>query len=315
MSPYLYYDYMAYIERYTRLFTFYRPRVAVLSDSDGEVLMAVPLKGSLTLSHYRLLGDIQGCDRTDAIFRGDLTRQERVRLSQEFYSRFGAKAKLCRLQEGSPLVEALPEKRITFRQSMLYVHIAIEGDWEKHSLKLSKGVRQNIRTAFNRCLRDGKSLRLEVFGPDRPVDDMMWKKIMKLYFERLFSHYKKGKIRNPLEGLWRHFFYFRLKHDSLSLRRLKNSFHAVLLDEGKVVAFLSGMLTRDGGTLTVPRLAIDSGYSFYSPGYLLIAEVIDYLWKNTRVRELDMSRGAEKYKYDMGGAPYTAEDAYISRSL
>lgn len=315
MSPYLHYDYVAYIERYTRLFTLYRPRVGVFRDAAGEPLMLVPLKGSLNFGSYRLLADIQGSDRCDAMYRKDLSIEERERLCSEFYSIFRSRAKLYRLQEGSPLLSQAPEDRITYRHTEPYVRVEVLKDWDGQFGKLSRGVRQNVRTAYNRMRREGKDFKLEVFDSARPVDGKMWKKIMDLYFERLFSRYESRKVGNFLDRFRWHFNYFHLKHDSLSLRHLPNSFLAVLLDGDAPVAFLSGLFTHDRRTLTVPRLAMDEAYAFYSPGYLLLCETLRYLGGETSVSELDLSRGDEKYKFDMGGTPYKTTDIHVCRSL
>lgn len=65
----------------------------------------------------------------------------------------------------------------------------------------------------------------------------------------------------------------------------------------------------------MPRLAIDDNYRFYSPGYVLLAETLKYLGANTEVHELDLSRGEEKYKLDLGGTPYKTTDILLSKSL
>ena len=71
---------------------------------------------------------------------------------------------------------------------------------------------------------------------------------------------------------------------------------------------MNGLKTHDGATVSVPRLAIDSEYSFYSPGYVLINEVIKYIAAHPVLNELDLSRGDEKYKLDFGGKLYYTYD-------
>jgi CelD/BcsL family acetyltransferase involved in cellulose biosynthesis len=315
MSPFLYYDYLAYVEHFTRRFSFYHPRVACMNDNNGSPLMLVPLKGSLNLGYYKMLGDIRGCDRTDALYKPELSTEERVAVTRAFYSAFKSKAKLHRLQEQSPMVSEAPAELLLSLQTNTYVSIAVDKDWNEHFGKLHRNVRQSMRTAYNRMKRDGKQFKLEIFDAARPIDRIMWKKIMKLYFERIFTHYKQKKIRSLFGRLYWHFNYFYIKHDTLSLHHLANSFHAVLMEGERPMAFLSGMMTHDGHTITVPRLAIDDNYRFYSPGYVLLAETLNYLGTNTGVHELDLSRGEEKYKFDLGGIPYKTTDIILSKSL
>jgi CelD/BcsL family acetyltransferase involved in cellulose biosynthesis len=315
MSPFLYYDYLAYVEHFTRRFSFYHPRVACMNDNNGSPLMLVPLKGSLNLGYYKMLGDIRGCDRTDALYKPELSTEERVAVTRAFYSAFKSKAKLHRLQEQSPMVSEAPAELLLSLQTNTYVSIAVDKDWNEHFGKLHRNVRQSMRTAYNRMKRDGKQFKLEIFDAARPIDRIMWKKIMKLYFERMFTHYKQNKIRSLFGRLYWHFNYFYIKHDTLSLHHLANGFHAVLMEGERPMAFLSGMMTHDGHTITVPRLAIDDNYRFYSPGYVLLAETLNYLGTNTGVHELDLSRGEEKYKFDLGGIPYKTTDIILSKSL
>ncbi len=315
MSPFLYYDYLAYVEHFTRYFSFYRPRVACMSDNNGCPLMLVPLKGSLTLGYYKMLGDIRGCDRTDALYKPELSEEERAEVTKAFYSSFKSKAKLHRLHEQSPMVSEVPAERLRSLQTKTYVHIGVNNDWNEHFGKLHRNVRQSMRTAYNRMKRNGKEFKLEIFDADRPIDRIMWNKIMKLYFERIFTHYKQNKIRSLFGRFFWHFDYFHLKHDTLSLHHLANSFHAVLMEKERPVAFLSALMTHDGHTITVPRLAIDDNYRFYSPGYVLLAETLKYLGANTEVHELDLSRGEEKYKLDLGGISYKTTDILLSKSL
>jgi hypothetical protein len=48
---------------------------------------------------------------------------------------------------------------------------------------------------------------------------------------------------------------------------------------------------------------------------VLLAETLKYLGANTEVHELDLSRGEEKYKLDLGGTPYKTTDILLSKSL
>ena len=308
LSPYLHYRYMSFICRYTSLYTFYRPRVACISDSAGKIVMMVPLKGSLTLSYFKMLGDIQGCDRTDALYHPSLSAAERDEATRYFYGSMRCKMKLHRLQEGSPMVSMAPEDRIRKAETNPYVRIAVPADHEAHLKSLSPSVRQNLRTAYNRMRRDGKEFTSEILGGGVPVSNEVWKEIMDLYFTRLFSKYKKAKASNPLSLLRWKIIYYRLKHDTLSLKALPNARHILLRDSGRLVAFMSGFLTADGSCLTIPRLAIDGEYRFYSPGYILLDQALRLLEKEGSVTELDMSRGDEKYKFDMGGSPYITTD-------
>ena len=51
----------------------------------------------------------------------------------------------------------------------------------------------------------------------------------------------------------------------------------------------------------VPRLSICDDFSFFSPGMILINEVIKFFIESNQIHCLDLSQGNEKYKYQMGG--------------
>lgn len=307
MSPFLHYDYMHYVYRCTILTKPYRPRVACIFEGE-KPLMLLALMGSLDGRYWKLLGDIQGCDRTDALWEPSLTHEERIRVAAFFFGSVRKKIKLHRIEDGSPLLDALPQDRVYYKNVEPYVRIPVPDDVDEHISGLSSSVRQNIRTAFNRLRRDGIEVRLEVFDEANPVSDVVWKKIMDLYFARLFSKYKSDRVRSPFARLRQRFMYYHVKHDTLSLHRLPNSWHAVLWHGDRIVAFMNGLLTHDGQVVSVPRLAIDSQYGFYSPGYVLTVEVLRYIAAHPTLRELDLSRGDEKYKLDMGGLLYSGSD-------
>ena len=66
------------------------------------------------------------------------------------------------------------------------------------------------------------------------------------------------------------------------------------------------ILYREEVGVIVPKLAIDSDYSFYSPGVIMISEYIKKLCSNNNNNEyyIDLSRGDERYKTVLGGIVY-----------
>ncbi|MBR3562532.1 MAG: GNAT family N-acetyltransferase [Bacteroidales bacterium] len=304
MSPFLYYDYLHYVYTDTVKSCKYFPKVACILSAD-ETVMLVALKKSLDLRYWKMLGDIQGCDRTDAMWKPSLTTAERVETARFFLDSIRKRFKLNRIQSDSPLLSCMPEDRIIHKKERLNVRIAVPDDSDALLKNLGHSVRQNIRTAYNRMKRDGIEFKLEVYDADRPISDAIWKELMDLYFERLFSRYKRKKARFLLGRLIQKHLYYNLKHDTHSLHYLPNSMHAVLYFGDRMAAFMSGLKTRDGKVVSVPRLAIDSSFGFYSPGYILITEVIKYISAHPVLCELDLSRGEEKYKTDMGGQLYS----------
>ena len=308
MSPFLHFDYLRYTYHYTRrIKPLYRPRVACVFHND-EIVMLAALKGSFNRKYWRMLGDIQGCDETNALWKIGLTPEEKNLVTRFFYDAVPEKLQLRRIQADSPLLSCIPEGRLAGRAEKTYVRIPVPEDPDELLGSLSSSVRQNIRTAYNRMRRDGVDYRLEVFDAAHPVSDEVWGKIMDLYFDRLFSQYKSEKIHSWFSKRRMRRRYYKLKHDTLSLHYLLNSFIAVLWNGDRVMAFMNGLTTYDRTRVSIPRLAIDAGYRFYSPGYVLITEVIRYIAAHPTLKELDLSRGDERYKLDMGGQVYSTAD-------
>ena len=312
MSPFLHYDYLRYLARFTRrIKPLYRLRIACVLQGE-EILLLVPLKGGSR--YWRMLGELQGCDRTDALWKPSLTVAEREELAAFFYRSVPQKLKLHRIQCDSPLLARLPEDRLENAVQVTYARSPVPDDPELLLKSLSSSVRQNIRTAYNRMKRDGIDYRLDIYDADHPVSDGVWKQMMDLYFDRVFSKYRSEQVRSWWGRRKKRRIYYRYKHDTLSLHYLPNSFHAVLWSGDHIIALMNGLKTHDGKTAVIPRLAIDTAFGFYSPGYVLLTEVIRYIASHPVLQELDLSRGDEKYKFDMGGQPYTTTDIDLKAS-
>ena len=309
-TPYLRYNYLKYVWSYTRRFAPYEAKVACVS-SQQRIVMIVPVKYSLFRRYWKFLGDLQGCNRTDALFLPELSDDEKLEASRCFLSGMKAKGRLNRLQDGSVLRKAIPDASILKESRRTYVHIPIQGNYESYFSSLSSSVRQNVRTAYNRMRRDGHEFVLRVFeGPDA-LSEEVWKAMMDVYCERLFGRYKKKKIHGVLSRMYWKNYYHNIKFDTKALRQLPECFHAALYDGDRIVAMMSGLKTGSGKELTVPRLAIDIDYRFYSPGYILVNEVLKFMYAEGRFTMLDLGRGDERYKSDMGGVAYTTTDMVI----
>lgn len=76
-------------------------------------------------------------------------------------------------------------------------------------------------------------------------------------------------------------------------------------------AFMVGYVNNDNASVVVPKLAINDCYRHYSPGIILINETIKQLITRG-IKELDLARGTERYKFVMGGALYHTLNTEIS---
>lgn len=312
LSPFLYFDYVREIYRQTRYHDLkYRPVFACVEGPKG-MLMIAPLKWNVFKRNYKLLADTQGCGQTDFLFAPS-TDADTLRACVElFAARIGHKVIFRRMNEHSPVTGILRGMgRITKEARLQCVTLSFGEDFDAHLKTLSASVRQNIRTAYNRMKRDDVTCTLQLFTASNRMSSLMYKDVMRLYLERLFLKYTSQR---GLKRLWRighHTFVYKYwKHDTISLRANPNTFHALLFINGELASFMAGFMDNEQQKLVIPRLAIDHAFKFYSPGYVLLCETMRQLIANTAIRELDLSRGDERYKFDLGGQPYYT-DSYV----
>ena len=314
-SPFLYFGYLKSVYWQTRFFVWqYNPVVAVVEDDGGDILMLAPLKRNIYTHAYKMLGDIRGCGETDFLFAPGLSDELKENCVLQFMKHVRGKIIFRRINSGSCVTKILRNHGyLSSVRETPCVKICFGDDIDAHIKTLSSSVRQNIRTAYNRMRRDSMSYELKVFVGENIMDSKVGKDIMNIYVKRQKLKYSKHKnlINLPFAFVGK-FKYSHILHDSISLRRDGNAFHSVLYINGKAVSFMSGFADNRGCRVVIPRLAIDIDYGFYSPGYVMILETMRYLVANTNIRILDLSRGNEKYKLDLGGTSYST-DIYTCR--
>ena len=318
--PFVYWDYLRYVVRDGRWNPFTRDRMACVREN-GMIRMIVPLRRHGRT--WRMLGDEPGCDVADALFQPGLDPGKKAACVRFFLDRIPGKLALDRIPDGSPFLEGIPRKRIVSDHTVTYVNIPIPHCWDEYLPSLSTNARQNVRKAYRRMEKDGVAYRLELYAPlCKPLPAVVWKQMMQTYCRRRIAKYRKGVFSDETKGgivvqtlKYLHYItlkclWFRTKHDARSLRKEPNALHFVLWDGNRMMAFMSGFLTADKTNYSVPRIAINEDYGFYSPGCILISETLRCL-SSSQVRNLDLTRGDEPYKFKMGGTEYHTHDLVL----
>ena len=324
VSPFMYYEYMKYIVREEGHKPCHKVRIACIKDLSDEIMMIIPLVHVCGLKpYYKMLGDIGGCDIADALYKAGITEKKRLSLIAFFYDSLPGRMELRRLYEKSPLYLNAPAERIVSDEEIGYADIPVPNDWNEYLSSLSGYSRHNVTRAFRRLDRDGIEHRLEVYGGERPVPKDVWSLLMKTYYARFHAKYKRGVFSDETKGgifvqtakyihyrtfkkLW-----FYTKHDSYSIPELENSRIYVLWNKDDMIAFCCGFLTHDKVICSYPRLAINEKYNYYTPGCVLLAEVLQYYMKEGITEHLDLSRGDEQYKFKMGANLYHTHDIVL----
>lgn len=300
LLPYMYYYYNKCIcDSYWlyQLKGFQRPLFAVCYKDNTPIFIA-PLAKSITGRFCKMLGDIQGSDNIDFIYASDIDREILGQCIESVRKTVGGEISCSRINADSLVLDYIrniaPGHRI---EPYPHVNVKFGDDFNEYFKGLSKNSRQNIRTSLNRIVKDGTTVEFKVAHTENEIA-----KVLDLYYSRMRNRYRIGmsaaRIR-LMEYIGRHF-----KHDTRSLTTSDNRFICYLEINGEMASCMLGLKNRQETLITVPRLSINDKFSKYSPGNLLIYECVKYLIDHTSIRNLDLSRGNEKYKYIMGGVEY-----------
>ena len=168
------------------------------------------------------------------------------------------------------------------------------GEYEEYVKSLSKSTRQNLRTAKNRIIKDGRQFSL-VSNLEANLPASTINNCVSIYSNRQGSKYGKGFLNRISVNTINYTTAMMRKNDGVIF---------VLEIDGNVAAFMFGYINREKNSIEIPKLAIDETYAFYSPGMILVDQTIEYLQENTNIRTLDLCRGTENYKLKMGGEIY-----------
>lgn len=177
------------------------------------------------------------------------------------------------------------------------------GSHEEYFAELNKHTKQNVRTAYNRLRRDNHVIEHVFYSAvglgedirtDKGLSDLRsCRKVYRCRQEARYKHY----------GLKYRFILSKANYTTLSVPGGIGFVSLVKID-GKIGAFMEGYVNEQRGALEIPRLAIDDEFGWYSPGLVLVNETAKFLYAETGIRHIDLCRGTEKYKTDMGGEIY-----------
>lgn len=162
--------------------------------------------------------------------------------------------------------------------------------YEDYYNSLSKHMKQNIRTSYNRLRTDEKVYEFSCVDYSNISKDT-YIKLQNLYIIRQIQRYDKS-------------FFYKLfvKYIDLGTKIHKSSIvnvkACILWIDGTIAAYYDAIM--DGTVVIIPRLAIADGFERYSPGVLLINESIKEFIKSD-IKIIDLTHGTEQYKLSMGG--------------
>ena len=178
------------------------------------------------------------------------------------------------------------------------VRCAVPESKEDNYGALSKSVRQTIRTTYNRFEKEGIISNVEIYRGYN-FGGMELKELNDLYNRREAEwHHREyvapnGNSINPLKKIVGKV--FKNKDALINYSHSDKFIFVKCMIDGKLAGFFYGVSDASGYCI-VPTLAINSDYSKYSPGLLMIYGFINDGIENENLSIFDLSRGDETYK-------------------
>lgn len=258
-------------------------------------IMILPLFKKWFKNSYVLFGYKAGCGYLDAIYSNAMDIKKMGECFAALKEQFSiSEIEMYYVKESSVLGEYISKTK----QEVIKTNcttIFLPNAFDEYQASLSKNVRQNIRTAYNRLNKKEKKYSLEIFNSAELTKNLR-EQLLGLYIERQMKHYKKGG------GLFFKLFVKFVDVGTKIPNEIPNKTKTFLLKiDGKVAAYFDAIYDKDEQTITIPRLAIDEMFSWFSPGIILLNESIKKLLKEGTVKKIDLTHGDERYKLAMGG--------------
>ena len=310
ISPYMSYDFQKEYKKklWTSRKTFFSKYIVYKAYENENLIAIIPLLK--IKDKIYIAGDFRATGYLDFIYSDNITDVELDNLVKSFLTFMkDRELHFNKINQTSRLYKILNEitqsKKLNVSQKTC-VNIAFGKHYDEYFSKLSKSTRQNIRTAHNRLNREGKSILVETYI-GRKIGKEENKNLMKLYQKR--SNERSGKTNIIVKT-----FQTLLNPLTRSLNVNENNFISILKIDSEIAAYMHGFISNHDKAAVIPRLAINSTFNVYCPGGLLITDTIKWLIDNSSVKNLDLSRGDETYKYVYGGTEHYNFDFTVNKS-
>lgn len=248
----------------------------------------------ITFSH--LLGP---SDYYDFIYKDDTPSAMITSVVKQIQKDFNAtEIRFAHVKNTSKTVVLFNDSGEFSKTTLDCVEINLPEDYEIYLQSLSKNVKQNLRTAYNRMEKNNVVYKLAISGRDdyNTIDfNLLKKKYHERNAYRKETIYWKSKIYKKLDYL------FRDELDMFDYEQLKNTDFtlAILEINGELAAYFFGFKRLN--KIEINRVVINDVFKFYSPGMLLINEFIKVGIRD-KLEVIDLTVGDEKYKFDLGGS-------------
>ena len=205
------------------------------------------------------------------------------------------------LNEGTSVVPFLEQRmqRVT-KISFDYAALHLPENKEDYVRCLSKHVRQNLRTAHNRALKDNVLFESEII---QKVDEKTLKKCWDIRNARLPFKEQRERANWSLKTKMHVYLdkKLRIKIPYRNVMEVDKNGNVLLIKSGDdVAAFFYYGYEPLKKKITVMTAGTNTQYARYSPGVYHMFLQIQRWIEDDSVKVVDFTRGNEKYKFDLG---------------
>lgn len=302
ITPYCYYDFLSLLKGHPNIHKRkeYKQcafRCFVVS-KDGVSCFVAPLLINHAEKKLFLLGQFSSVGHSDFIYDKNLTVSEWWECVNALRALFaGYTLCLNQISEFSLTAKAMEETSIPHLAKDVCVKIDIS-EYEAWYAGLSKSCRQNLRTSYNRLRTDGIADEFFLYVNEVPSAKHR-KDNIRLFSKRILEHTRLPKLLLLPMRVFKTY-----EPMTRALFSAPDSLFASVYLDGKLAATCNGVIANDGRAI-ITRLSFESNLKKYSPGGLLINELIKAVCeKYPFIRSIDLSRGDEPYKYTYGGVEH-----------
>lgn len=256
-----------------------------------------------------LYTDLEAISPLDIVYSSKVTESDFISFWNDLVKELGCDVLYVNnIREESlfyQFIEKKLQQHILHKEDSICVKIDFEDNYEEYRKSLTVNGRGNTRVMYNRINNDGVHMEFHVADTEdvrrknftEVVD--CWRRLQETKYQRNFG------------GHWGKFRFFNCTPSVIGLKTMSSARLFWLELNGEIAAVETGFVANNHSFL-VPRGAMNPKFKWYSPGRLLIDQMIRYFIEKTDIRCLDLTFGDERYKFDVGGKPYWCHSYEIS---
>jgi len=318
LSPFQAYDFLTFTGKGKpyrkdpfRLVGLKELNLALIKDGEPVAIAALLVKKKRKRQLCYIRGHFTAANCVDFVYRPDLSYEDFQFLMDGIKKRLGdVSFQFYRVLEDSLTCRYMREYFSPGQTAADEgAYIPLTQSYESWRGSMHKSARQSLNNHRNRLMRDQVNWSVQYcYGS---IDDETYQQALELCVGRMVTknRFRFGPFAKPAQKLLA----FLLRKEKLMrwVHQSKDGFYAILYMNGEIAAFASALICH-GRWVCGIRFAISARYVKYSPGGLLISEMVCHLLEQNNaggqaLQRLDMGQGVSggmSYKSAYGGVIY-----------